>query len=528
MLSGHLKRFSIARTLALALVGLWLAPGGRAEPQPRSRLIAIFVVDGLRPDSINAIDTPTIERLRREGVEYANSHSVFPTSTRINATSLSTGTYPAAHGIVGNSMFVPGVNALAPFDTGDHTRLLALEAATGRAATAQTLGEVLQRTGRTLVTASSGTTGNGFLLNPQARHGSGIAIHGLFAPDTTAYPKAVSDAILERFGRPPPDPDDLGQMRWTDTVVRDYVLPELRPDVLIDWMGPLDSAQHAHGAGSPQAKDALRHVDESLSRTVAAIEALGWSGRYDIVITSDHGFARHTEGVNVTEALIRAGLKESAASGDLIVASQGQSVLFYLPAPDPGKTARLVQFLQQQPWVDVVFTRGGADDQGSVAGTFSLDLLQVSHPTRAADVAVSLVWGSDANQFGVPGTHTINSGKTGALAGSASGHGGLSPWVVRNTLVAWGPGFKTQARITTPASLADVMPTVLTALGITDQDCRQACGRVLREAMKDGPSAAAMQTSRRTVSTSAGAYRATVQLSIVEGHRYVDSGSRDR
>ena len=60
--------------------------------------------------------------------------------------------------------------------------------------------------------------------------------------------------MIRRFGSPPPDPDDLGQMEWTDTVLRDYVLPELRPDVVIDWMGPLDAAQHEHGVGSPEAK----------------------------------------------------------------------------------------------------------------------------------------------------------------------------------------------------------------------------------------------------------------------------------
>ena len=61
------------------------------------RLIAIFVVDGLRPDSINRVDTPTIDRLRTEGVDYVNSHSVFPTSTRVNTATLVTGTYPTRH-----------------------------------------------------------------------------------------------------------------------------------------------------------------------------------------------------------------------------------------------------------------------------------------------------------------------------------------------------------------------------------------------------------------------------------------------
>ena len=129
----------------------------QAPPESR-RLIAIFVVDGLRPDSINATDTPTIARLRSEGVDYINSHSVFPTSTRINAASLMTGSYPSRHGIVGNSMFVAGVNKDAPFDTGDYRQLIRLEEADGRVVTTPTLGEILQRNGRSLVTLSSGST----------------------------------------------------------------------------------------------------------------------------------------------------------------------------------------------------------------------------------------------------------------------------------------------------------------------------------------------------------------------------------
>ena len=70
-------------------------------------------------------------------------------------------------------MFVAGVNPQAPFDTGDYRQLIRLEEAEGRVVTTPTLGEVLQRNGRRLVTLSSGTTGNGFLLNPQARHGVG-------------------------------------------------------------------------------------------------------------------------------------------------------------------------------------------------------------------------------------------------------------------------------------------------------------------------------------------------------------------
>ena len=46
---------------------------------------------GCRPDAITAGDTPTLHRLRVEGVDFANSHAVFPTVTRVNAATLATG-----------------------------------------------------------------------------------------------------------------------------------------------------------------------------------------------------------------------------------------------------------------------------------------------------------------------------------------------------------------------------------------------------------------------------------------------------
>jgi len=512
-----------APTIAGVVLAAALALG---QPSPSGVLVAIFVVDGLRPDSITAADTPTIHRLRTEGVDYINSHSTFPTSTRVNAATLTTGTYPVRHGIVGNSMFVAGVNPQAPFDTGDYRQLIRLEESEGRVVTTPTLGEMLQRSGRRLVTVSSGTTGNGFVLNPQSRHGAGVAIHGLFDPSkTAAYPPEVSAVVVSRFGAPPPDPDDLGQMEWTDNVLRQYVLPELGPDAVIDWMGPLDSAQHAHGVGSPEAKAALQAIDRSLARTIATMQALTPPRRLDVIITSDHGFSHHSDGVNVAAALIAGGLKASATSTDVVIASQGQAVLFYVQGRDAAAVARLVRFLQQQPWADVIFTRGGSKDQGSVPGTFSLDLVQAAHASRSADVAVTLAWTSNRNAFGAPGAQTINSSTSGPLTGRASGHGGLSPWVVHNTLVVWGDHFKNRTRIDAPASLADLAPTVLDLLAVKADACGNGCGRVLQEALKGAPE---VRTSHRDVAANAGSYHARIRISSVAGHDYVDEGSRKR
>jgi len=115
------------------------------------RLVLVFVVDGLRPDSITVEDTPTLFRLRAEGVDLANGHAVFPTVTRVNAAAIATGTQPGTNGLVGNQMFVPAVDERRAFDTGNYRNLLTLDRATGgRVLQAPTLAERLHARGLAL------------------------------------------------------------------------------------------------------------------------------------------------------------------------------------------------------------------------------------------------------------------------------------------------------------------------------------------------------------------------------------------
>src|ERR1041384_5345463 len=103
---------------------------GRLRQFPRmsqvSRFVLVLVLDGLRPDAITREDTPTLFRLRQEGVSFADSHAVFPTVTRVNATAITTGTQPGTNGIVGNSMYVPALDEHRAFDTAAFQNLLRL------------------------------------------------------------------------------------------------------------------------------------------------------------------------------------------------------------------------------------------------------------------------------------------------------------------------------------------------------------------------------------------------------------------
>src|ERR1700675_4045599 len=109
------------------------------------RFVIVFVIDGLRPDAITAEDTPTLFRLRTEGVNFTNGHAVFPTVTRVNAAAIATGTQPGTNCIVGNQMNVPAVDPRGGFDPGDYRNLLRLDQATGgRLVLTETLAERLR------------------------------------------------------------------------------------------------------------------------------------------------------------------------------------------------------------------------------------------------------------------------------------------------------------------------------------------------------------------------------------------------
>jgi predicted AlkP superfamily pyrophosphatase or phosphodiesterase len=492
-----------------------------------ARLIIVFVVDGLRPDAITAEDTPTLFRLRAEGVDFANSHSVFPTVTRVNAATLATGTQPGTHGIVGNQLYVPAVEPRRAFDTGDYRNLRRLgDASGGRLVLTTTLAERLHARGLELAGISSGSTGSAFLLNPSAPAGIGALVNGYFDPGkTVAYPPAVSEAILAKLG-PAPAKSGSGRydaaVTWTQRGLREHVLPELRPAVVLNWLTEPDHSQHAIGVGSPAAREALRHDDREIAQTLATLDSLGLTATTDVFVASDHGFTTNTAGVDVAGALIEAGLKAAPDSTDVVLASSGQAVAVHVEDRDAERITRLVRFVHAQDWGGVMFTaaRAPGDPRGAVEGTFALELIHVAG-ARAPDLLFTFPWTSEPNAFGVRGTDLTS--VSGGAKLYASDHGSMSPWNVRNTLLAWGVDFKRGATVRTPAGNVDVTPTILALLGLPTDGLD---GRVLREAIVDGPDAEQVTVVTHTHTLEAGVYRAAVQVSEVDGRRYVDKSWR--
>ena len=496
----------------------------------RPRLVVLFVVDGLRPDAISAEQTPTLARLRAEGVDFTNSHAVFPTVTRVNAASLMTGAQPGTHGIAGNQMYVPAVEPARAFSTDDYRRLARLDAATGgRLLLVRTLGERLHERGLRLAAVSSGSTGSAWLLNPHAAAGHGVLVNGYFEPGATvAHPADVNRAILGKFGAAPPKAGAErydAAVAWTQRVLREYVLPELAPAVVIDWLTEPDHTQHVVGVGTPSAREAIRNADREVGRVLETLDALGLTGATDVLVASDHGFTVNTAGVDVVGELVAAGLKASRDSDDVVLASSGQAVGLHVKGRERERITALARFVQSREWGGVVFTAGRAPDdaRGGVEGTFSLEIIHAANAERGPDVLATFPWTSAVNAFGVPGADRANVAAGGVPY--ASDHGSMSPWNVRNTLLAWGPDFKAGAKVRAPAGNVDVTPTILALLGLQAEDLD---GRVLVEALRDGPDAEQVAVETLTHTVSAGDYRAALQISLIAGRRYVDKSWRIR
>jgi hypothetical protein len=223
-----------------------------------------------------------------------------------------------------------------------------------------------------------------------------------------------------------------------------------------------------------------------------------------------------------------------------VLASNGQSVLVHVAGHDRQRISRIVEFLKAQDWVETIFTaapkpsnsprdaaKTNSDELGWVPGTFSLELIKEANAERGPDILFTLRWSSAANEFGVSGSHYADGdGEPRELTGSASGHGGLSPWLVRNTLVLWGPDFKKGVTLRTPAANVDIAPTVLLLKGVTFGGSLD--GRALTEAMRGGPDEEQVISETRVLTTGSGNYRTAIQITELGKRRYIDKAWRIR
>ncbi|MCF0071193.1 alkaline phosphatase family protein [Dyadobacter sp. CY261] len=508
----------------LLLIAILLTSAGIVSAQDTTRKVnhrfevktLIIFFDGLRPDYITEEQMPNLFAFKKTAAWGKNHHSVFPTVTRVNSASYATGSYPGTHGLLGNSIFVPEVAGNKAIGTG-YGDLSKIPAATsGPLLTAKSLGEVLADAGQKMMVFSSGTTGQAFLQNH--------TVNGAVVNPDLILPESFKKRVFDEIGLVAQGSDeDFGRHKWITDALLKYGLVKDGPLVSAIWFSDPDGAAHEHGIGSQQAVDAIKYVDGQFGRIMDVLNAKGAGERYNVIISTDHGFVTHTGKQGLADFLIKQGFKKDKESDDVVVAEGA----IYVKGHDPKTIRSIVAALHKEEWVGAVFTksRKKGDMQGWVKGTLSFHAIHYDHPKRSGDILVAPNWNDSKNDKGYAGTD---------FSGGVAGHGGSSPYEINIALLASGPYIRSGDTTTFPTSNVDIMPSILSIYGLPNPVGGN--GRVIHELFRDYP----MRKMRRPVPKFKkrmvravaeypwGTYQLSAEISVLDSRWYFDYAKTDR
>ncbi|MES2875203.1 MAG: alkaline phosphatase family protein [Bacteroidota bacterium] len=490
----------------LLLTALLIPAFSDAQTNTKDLRTLIVFFDGLRPDYITAENMPYLYAFSKKGVYGKQHHSVFPTVTRVNASSYSTGSYPGTHGLMGNSVYFPQVNKSRALNTGDASEIDEITKATNNnVLTASSLGELIQQSGSNMMVFSSGTTGQALMQNHKISGGAVIN-------PSLIRPESMKEKIDSEIGSVQ---SAGGKHMWVANALMKYGLRLDGPKVSAIWFGDPDGTAHSDGIGSATAMAAIKTVDEQFGRILRDIESKGLANNFNIIISSDHGFVTDIGKESLGEFLIKQGLKKDQTSDDVVLAGGA----IYVKNQDSEIIRKIVAALQPEEWVGGIFTRAvkSGESQGWVPGTLSFDAIHWAHPERSSDVLVDVNWNDNKNAGGYAGS---------SFARGVAGHGGFSPYEIQIPLIAYGPSFKKAAEGNLPTSNVDLVPTILHLHKM--EIPKQMDGRIMYELLAEkSPASAPVKMKVQTIETSTnipgGKYRLLLEQSILGSYIYLNS-----
>ena len=288
--------------------------------------VILFIPDGLRGGIVDATTAPTLTRLRDEGVNFANSHSLFPTFTTANASAFATGHYFGDTGDFSNSIYT-GFNvqsaggSLTPFLEIDAVLTEVTEHFNGNYLNEDSI--IFAARGKNMSTAMIGKLGPVGVFDVRALKGDS----SLIVDDSTGREGGVpiSSEWLEAFkaakikAEAPSRGDNgnggtnsvpgtwipnLAQQQYFLEVALKVALPKFKaankPFVLVYWSRDPDGSQHNHGdslgtvtpgINGPTSLSAIRSMDVALASLEQGLKSLGLAETTNILVASDHGFS---------------------------------------------------------------------------------------------------------------------------------------------------------------------------------------------------------------------------------------------
>jgi len=308
-----------------------LAAAAHAETQ-KPRNIVVFVADGLRYGIVNKDTAPTLYDIQQKGVDFRNSHAVYPTVTTVNASVIATGHAPGDTGEYANNMYW-GPEALKSSGTtvGDMEDDVVLAEVNARLGGNYLNEDSLLKLARDhgYQTAAIGKEGPVLIQDIGAADGKSTLIfddvtstskHSEGVPLPADVVDAMKAAGIETRARdrglngspgaynmPGVLVPNSYQQQWFVDVATRVVLPRFaksgQPFALVYWSRDPDGTQHntgdslntlSPGINGPTSLAAVRNASDNLQALIDALKSEGGYDNTDIFVTADHGFSTIT------------------------------------------------------------------------------------------------------------------------------------------------------------------------------------------------------------------------------------------
>ena len=590
-------------SLMLLSAGLTMLSTGLASAQDSMpHNLILFVPDGLRGRIVTPQTAPTMADVRDKGVNFRNSHSLFPTFTTANASAMATGHYLGDTGDFSNTIYtgypleaVGGT--VVPFLENDAVLSSVDEHFGGDYLNEEALLKLAREKGYS--TAAMGKLGPTLIFDHTDR-ADRPGLHSIVIDDSTGSKAGVplSDEMkdaLTKAGLPLATPSrgdngkagdaktpgtlmpNTAQQAYFADVTTKVVLPMFKarnkPFVLVFWSRDPDGSQHntgdslntvTPGINGPTSLAGIKNADNNLAQLRKALDDLGLSASTNIIISSDHGFSTISKesksspsakvsyedtpkdflpmgflALDLAKALglplfdpndknarvadnthPKAGnglLGNDPAKPDMVVATNGGSDLIYLPGKDTKLAERTVKALLETDYVSGIFVE---DDLGKIPGTLPLSLLNLRGKAVTPHPAIVVNFRSWSTGCAEPTNCSVAVADTVLRQGQGM-HGSFSRGDTLNFTAAIGPDFKSGHIDALPVSNADVGMTAAKILGLTQKANGYLIGRVMTEAMPDGPTP---QSFSETVESppAANGLRTVLNFQRVRTQRYFD------
>jgi arylsulfatase A-like enzyme len=318
------------RTIVLLSLTLAVVPAGVASAQNNTpHNLILFVPDGLRARIVTAQTAPAMADVRDKGVNFRNPHSLFPTFTTANASSMATGHYLGDTGDFSNTIYTgyavgPAGGSVTPFLEVNPVIIDADEHFGGDYLNEDTVLKLARAQGYS--TAAIGKLGPTLIFDHTDRPDA-AGLHSIVIDDATGGKAGVplSDEMksaLTKANLPleAPSRGDNGkagdaktpgttvansaQQAYFADVASKIVLPMFKqrgkPFVLVFWSRDPDGSQHNQGdslnqltpgINGPTSLAAIKNADDNLAQLRKALDDLGLTSSTNIMIAADHGFS---------------------------------------------------------------------------------------------------------------------------------------------------------------------------------------------------------------------------------------------